>query len=96
MSPKKELNVSANPLPISFKEFAKNPTVGSLFLTFCAIAYMFVSQEKKDTLQKEKDERQDVKTAQLYDMVRKSDSANAASTAQLKMALQLNAIKKFD
>lgn len=93
MATSKKVNVSANPLPISFKEFAKNPVVGSLFLTFCAIGYMYVAAEKKDVAQKIKDERQDHKIEVLYDLVRKSDSANAVSTTQLKTLQQLGAIK---
>lgn len=85
--------ISPSLLPISFKQFSKNPVVGSLFLTFSAIAYMYVAAEKKDTIQKVKDEKQDHKIEVLYDLVRKSDSANAVSTTQLKTLQQLGAIK---
>ena len=85
--------ISPSLLPISFREFAKQPVVGSLFLTFSAIAYMYVAAEKKDTIQKVKDEKQDHKIEVLYDLVRKSDSANAVSTTQLKTLQQLGAIK---
>ncbi len=85
--------ISPSLLPISFKEFAKQPVVGSLFLTFSAIAYMYIAAEKKDVAQKVKDEKQDHKIEVLYDLVRKSDSANAVSTTQLKTLQQLGAIK---
>jgi hypothetical protein len=42
MAPKKGLNVSANPLPISFKDFAKNPIVGTLFLVIVGISALYV------------------------------------------------------
>ncbi len=42
MAPKKSLNVSANPLPISFKDFAKNPIVGTLFLVIIGISALYV------------------------------------------------------
>jgi hypothetical protein len=81
---------------ITFKQFASNPTVGSLFLTFTAISYMYVASEKKDANQKIMDERQNHKIEVLYNLVRKSDSANAVSTTQLKTLEQLGAIKKLN
>lgn len=42
MAPKKSLNVSANPLPISFRDFAKNPIVGTLFLVIVGISALYV------------------------------------------------------
>jgi len=42
MAPKKDVNVSANPLPISFKDFAKNPIVGTLFLVIIGISALYV------------------------------------------------------
>ncbi|MEY4282267.1 MAG: hypothetical protein RLZ39_1679 [Bacteroidota bacterium] len=42
MAPKKGLNVSANPLPISFKDFARNPIVGTLFLVIVGISALYV------------------------------------------------------
>ena len=89
----KGVKISPSLLPVSFKQFSKNPVVGSLFLTFSAIAYMYIAAEKKDVSQKLKDEKQDHKIEVLYDLVRKSDSANAVSTTQLKTLQQLGAIK---
>ena len=84
----KSVNVSANPLPITFKEFAKNPVVGMLFLTLCAISYLYIDNAKNN-------DKQDDKIGALYEMVRKSDSSNAASTARLEMAMDLKALKSF-
>jgi hypothetical protein len=40
-------------------------------------------------------EKQDEKIGALYEMVRKSDSNNAASTARLELAIDLKALKSF-
>ena len=82
------LKIGANPLPISFKEFSKNPVVGMLFLCICGISYLYIDNAKRN-------EKQDEKIGSLYEMVRKSDSSNAASTARLEMAMDLKALKKF-
>jgi hypothetical protein len=82
------LKIGANPLPISFKEFSKNPVVGMLFLCICGISYLYIDNAKSN-------EKQDEKIGALYEMVRKSDSSNAASTARLEMAVDLKALKKF-
>ena len=42
MAPKKGLNVSVNPLPISFKDFARNPIVGTLFLVIVGISALYI------------------------------------------------------
>ena len=82
------LKIGANPLPISFKEFSKNPVVGMLFLCICGISYLYIDNAKSN-------EKQDDKIGALYEMVRKSDSSNAASTARLEMAMDLKALKSF-
>ena len=75
-------------LPVTFKEFSKNPVVGMLFLTLSAISYLYIDNAKKDA-------KQDDKISILHEMVRKSDSANAAATARLEMAMDLKALKSF-
>jgi hypothetical protein len=82
------LKIGANPIPISFKEFSKNPVVGMLFLCICGISYLYIDNAKSN-------EKQDDKIGALYEMVRKSDSSNAASTARLEMAVDLKALKSF-
>lgn len=42
MAAKKDVNVSANPLPISFKEFAKDPVKGTMFLVIIGITVLYV------------------------------------------------------
>lgn len=42
MATKKDVNVSANPLPISFKEFSKDPVKGTMFLVIIGITVLYV------------------------------------------------------
>ena len=42
MVTKKDVNVSANPLPISFKEFSKDPVKGTMFLVIIGITVLYV------------------------------------------------------
>jgi hypothetical protein len=82
-------NVAENmKLPVTYKEFAKNPIVAMLFLTISSTSYLYLASEKKDAAQ-------DDKISILHEMVRRSDSSNAASTARLEMAVDLKALKKF-
>jgi hypothetical protein len=84
-------------LPISFKEFAKNPIVGTLFIVLIAIGYLYVdirgtfqSQGKSQDFRIEKIEsRLDI----VQEALRRSDSAKAVSTTQLKTLQELGAIK---
>jgi hypothetical protein len=59
-----------------------------LFLCICGISYLYIDNAKSN-------EKQDDKIGALYEMVRKSDSSNAASTARLEMAVDLKALKSF-
>ena len=42
MATSKKLDVSANPLPISFKDFSKNPVVGTMFLVIIGISVLYI------------------------------------------------------
>jgi hypothetical protein len=42
MAPKKDVNVSANPLPISFSQFSKDPIKGTMFLVIIGITVLYV------------------------------------------------------
>jgi hypothetical protein len=97
MATSRKVNVKASPLPISFKEFAKNPIVGTLFIVLIAIGYLYVdirgtfqSQGKSQDFRIEKIEtRLDI----VQEALRRSDSAKAVSTTQLKTLQELGAIK---
>jgi hypothetical protein len=98
MAPKKGLNVSANPLPISFKDFAKNPIVGTLFLVIVGISALYVdiranfnnridSQEYRIQNLEFKDS---LKTQALIEC----KTALSATTTKLETLDELGAIKK--
>lgn len=98
MAPKKGLNVSANPLPISFKDFAKNPIVGTLFLVIVGISALYVdiranfnnrinSQEYRIQNLEFKDS---LKTQALIEC----KTALSATTTKLETLNELGAIKK--
>lgn len=97
MAPKKP-SISANPLPISFKDFAKNPVVGTLFLVLIAISYLYVDVR---TTFKDNAKAQDVRIEKVegrldavQEALRRSDSTKAVTTTQLKTLQELGAIKK--
>ena len=97
MATSKKVNVSANPLPISFKEFAKNPVVGTLFIVLGAIGYLYV--DVRSTF-KEQAASQNVRIEKIenrldlvQEALRRSDSAKAVTTTQLQTLHELGAIK---
>ncbi len=99
MATSKKVNIGANPLPLSFREFSKNPVVGTLFVVLIAISYLYVdirstfqSQAKSQDFRIEKVEnRLDL----VQEALRRSDSAKAVSTTQLKTLQELGAIKSI-
>ena len=100
MAPKKDISVSANPLPISFKDFAKNPIVGTLFLVLIAISYLYVDIRTtfKDQAgsQNVRIEKIEGRLDKVQEALRVSDSAKAVTTTQLQTLQQLGAIKKLN
>lgn len=98
MAPKKGVNVSANPLPISFRDFAKNPIVGTLFLVIVGISALYIdiranfnsridSQEYRIQNLEFKDS---LKTQALIEC----KTALSATTTKLETLDALGAIKK--
>lgn len=96
MAPKeKEVKVSA--LPLSFKEFAKEPVKGIMFLCLIAVGYLYVdgklnynSQIEK---QGEKIEHLEQKVEQLTDQLRRSDSALSSAISKITTLQELGKIK---
>jgi hypothetical protein len=84
-------------LPMTFKEFAKNPIVATLFLVLGGIGALYIdvrstfqSQAKAQDSRIEKlEHRVDV----VGDALRKSDSLSAVSTTKLSTLRELGAIK---
>jgi fumarate reductase subunit C len=99
MATKKETNISTNPLPISFKEFAKNPIVGTLFLVLIAISYLYVDVrttfKEQATSQNVRIEKVETRLDKVQEALRVSDSTKAVTTTQLQTLQQLGAIKKL-
>ena len=99
MATSKKVSVGANPLPISFKDFAKNPVVGTLFIVLIAIGYLYVDVK---TTFKDQAKSQDFRIEKIegrldlvQEALRRSDSAKAVSTTQLKTLQELGAIKSI-
>lgn len=84
-------------LPISYKDFAKDPVKGILFIALSAIGYLYVDNKMNyqgqiemcydKTIQLEK------RVEMLTYRVSKSDSALAVATTKLKILTQLNKIE---
>ena len=95
---KKELKVSA--LPISFKEFAKNPIVGTLFLVLIAISYLYIDVrttfKEQATSQNVRIDKVESRLDRVQEALRVSDSTKAVTTTQLQTLQQLGAIKKLN
>ena len=97
MATSKKLNVGANPLPLNFKEFSKNPVVGTLFLVLIAISYLYIDVRStfKDqiTSQAVKVQSLDNKVDIMQMALRRCDSSLAVATTKLSTLEQLGKIQ---
>lgn len=95
---KKIPSVSANPLPISFKDFVKHPKEAIAFLAIVAMGYLYVDIRTTFKDNAEKQEKRNEKIENRLDLVqdalRRSDSAKAVTTTQLKVFSDLKMIPK--
>ena len=93
---KKGVNVSANPLPISFKEFSKDPVKGLLFIVLIAIGYLYVDGKmtNKDIITKQdaKIVKLEAKVDTLENQLRVFIQQAAAAEAKNEMVEKLNKI----
>lgn len=84
-------------MPVSFKEFSKDPIKALLFISLVAIGYMYIDSKMMYTNQIEmqtiKIERLETKIDALTIQLRKSDSTLAAATAKIVLLQQLGKIK---
>jgi len=98
MAPRKELKVGANPLPLTFAQFSKNPIVGTLFVVLIGISYLYIdikstfktqidSQEYRISNLEHKDS---VKTQALIEC----KTALSATNTKLETLDAMGAIKK--
>ena len=94
---KKEVKVSTNPLPISFKEFAKEPVKGLMFICLVAVGYLYVDGKVNANNQIEKQGQKievlETKVDQLTNQLRKSDSALSSAVSKITTLQELGKIK---
>jgi hypothetical protein len=97
MAAKKEVKVSTNPLPISFKEFAKEPVKGLMFICLVAVGYLYVDGKVNYSNQIEKQgqkiELLETKVDLLTNQLRKSDSALSSAMSKIATLQELGKIK---
>lgn len=83
--------------PITFKEFAKDPVKGLLFIVIIAIGYLYVDLKMNYTgqikTQNVKIEKLETKVDQLTEQLRRSDSTQSASASKIQVLQQLGKIK---
>ena len=95
MSEKPE--IKANPMPISFSEFAKEPVKGMLFLVIIAIGYLYIDGKINYTSQIEKQgvkiDALELKIDNATMNLKRSDSLLSASLAKLTTLQELGKIK---
>lgn len=93
---KKSVNLNPVTSVISFKEFSKNPIVGTLFLVLIAISYLYIDVRStfKDqiTSQSVKVQSLDSKVDLMQVALRKCDSSLAVATTKLSTLEQLGKI----
>jgi hypothetical protein len=86
-------------MPISFKEFSKNPVIGTLFVVLLAIGYLYIDVRKTFTdqasTQSVKIEKLEVKEELLHDAVRRLDSSLSSATSKLSTLEQLGKIQNI-
>jgi hypothetical protein len=89
--------IKANPLPISFAEFAKEPVKGMLFLVIIAIGYLYIDGKINYTSQIEKQgvkiDALELKIDAATMNLKRSDSLLSASLAKLTTLQELGKIK---
>lgn len=94
---KKEVKVSTNPLPISFKEFAKEPVKGLMFICLVAVGYLYVDGKVNYSNQIEKQGQKievlETKLDQITNQLRKSDSALSSAASKIATLQELGKIK---
>jgi outer membrane murein-binding lipoprotein Lpp len=82
--------------PISFKEFAKEPVKGLLFIVIIAIGYLYVDGKVNYNSQIEKQGQKievlESKVDALTNQLRKSDSALSAAVSKITVLQELGKI----
>ena len=83
--------------PISFKEFAKEPVKGLMFICIIAVGYLYVdikmSNSSNQASQNSKIEKLELKVDQLTESLRRSDSTLSAAASKIAVLQELGKIK---
>jgi hypothetical protein len=83
--------------PISFKEFAKEPVKGLMFICIIAVGYLYVDIKMSNSAtQKQLNDKITVletKVDQLTDALRRSDSTLSAAASKIATLQELGKIK---
>lgn len=83
--------------PISFKEFAKEPVKGLMFICIIAVGYLYVDIKMSNSAtQKQLNEKITVletKVDQLTNALRRSDSTLSAAASKIAVLQELGKIK---
>lgn len=84
-------------MPISFKEFSKEPVKGLMFICLVAVGYLYIdgrlSYSSQIKTQGEKIEKLEVKVETLTDQLRRSDSTLSAAASKIKVLQELGKIQ---
>ena len=84
-------------MPVSYKEFKKDPVKALLFITLSAIGYLYIDNKMNYQGQVEACQEKTVvledKVEKITERMIKSDSALAVATTKLKILTQLNKIE---
>jgi hypothetical protein len=98
MAIKEKVNLS-NPLPISFKDFSKNPIVGTMFLVIIGISglYLDIRSTFHDQIEKQglKIEQLELKMDAMGQSLIKCESAMSGASAKLSTLESLGKIEKI-
>jgi hypothetical protein len=88
--------MSANPLPVNFSEFRKNPVAAVAFCMLLAVSYLYMDLRSgyKEQIEKsnQKIDALDLKIDRLSYALKKSDSALAAAITEIRI---MNTMKKL-
>jgi hypothetical protein len=84
-------------MPVSYKDFAKDPVKALLFITLSAIGYLYIDnkmnyQDQVDSCYN-KTELLEAKVETMNSKMRKSDSALAVAVTKLEILVKLNKIE---
>ena len=85
-------------LPVSYKEFVKQPIVATLFIVLCGISALYVDVrstfQDQAKAQNVRIEKVETRLDLVQNALRKSDSLSAVSTTKLQVLTDLKMIPK--